>query len=316
MGFSKLIEQNKIHEQKEFSYEGVLNECIVDLDKDVKPLETLVYIGNDDRGNKCSVITKGEYFCIVAQAKTKKSFCKSLIIASYIGGYTNKYTEHITGSRKGKGYIIDIDTEQGKYYAKKTFSRVEKLVGHRYENYLPIQLRSKSVEERIGLIEWIIYESQYSGNIDMIFIDGVADLVYNTNCIEEGTKLAEKMLKWTSTGISIGTIIHKAGNNDKARGHLGTAITIKAESIIFMDRLMDEQGNITEKNTVKVRCGYSRGMSFEDFYLTVNREGLPFTHTEPENNIFQDDYIEEKQTPTASLEEAFGNDEDDKEIPF
>lgn len=309
------IDINKILDDKNI-HEEIFKECLVDLDQPSKPLDTLVYIGEDERGKKCSVVTRGEYFCIVASAKTKKSFCKSLIMASYIGGNTNKYSEHITGNRKTDGYIIDLDTEQGEYYAKKTFRRVEKMVGKRYKKYIPIATRKKSIPERLGLIEWLIYNSEYSGKIDMIFIDGVADLVYNTNDIEEGAKLAEKMLKWTSEGISIGLIIHKAGNNDKARGHLGTAITIKAESIIFMDRLMDEQGNITEKNTVKVRCGYVRGRDFNDFYLTVNNSGLPFTHTEPDDNIFKEDYEQIKEYTIATPEEAFGSDKNKDDIPF
>ena len=310
----QLIEDKLILEDEGKDYALMLNECIVDLDAPDKPLETFVYIGNDERGKRCSVITRGEYSCIVASAKTKKSFCKSLITAAYIGGNTSAFSTHIQGDRKTEGYVIDLDTEQGTYYAKKTFSRVEKMVGNRYKNYIPIATRSKSVQERLGLIEWLIYKSPYAGNIDLLLVDGIADLVYNTNDIVEGAKVAEMMLQWTSEGLHICNIIHKAGNNDKARGHLGTAVTIKAESIIFMDRLVDDQGNLLEKNTVKVRCGYVRGIDFEDFYLTVNDKGLPFTHTDPRHNVFKTiGEIKEKEIiPIMSVKDAFGDDD----IPF
>ena len=310
----KIIEDKVILEDDGKDYALMLNECIVDLDAPDKPLETFVYIGNDERGKRCSVITRGEYSCIVASAKTKKSFCKSLITAAYIGGNTSAFSTHIQGDRKTEGYVIDLDTEQGTYYAKKTFSRVEKMVGNRYKNYIPIATRSKSVQERLGLIEWLIYKSPYAGNIDLLLVDGIADLVYNTNDIVEGAKVAEMMLQWTSEGLHICNIIHKAGNNDKARGHLGTAVTIKAESIIFMDRLVDDQGNLLEKNTVKVRCGYVRGIDFEDFYLTVNNKGLPFTHTDPRHNVFKTvGEVKEKEIiPTMSVKDAFGDDD----IPF
>lgn len=284
---------------------NIFNECLVDLDRELQPLDTLVYFGFNDRNKRCSVLTRGEYSCIVASAKTKKSFCKSLVTASYIGGRTNEYTDHIKGNRRTDGYIIDLDTEQGKYYAQNTFKRVERLVGNRYQNYKPLETRSKSIKERLALIEWVVTESEFAGKIDMILVDGVADLVYNTNDIEEGAKLAESMLKWTSKGIHMCLIIHKAGNNDKARGHLGTAITIKAESIIFMDRILDDQGNLLERNTVKVRCGYVRGLDFEDFYLTVNEDGLPFTHTDPNKNTFTPN-IEGNELPKPTLNEAFG----------
>lgn len=301
-------------QQDTSEYEDILKECIVDLDAKDEPLDVMVNIGVDDRGYPCSVITRGEYSCIVASAKTKKSFCKSLITSAYIGGDTSIYSPHIVGKRKTDGYILDIDTEQGVFYARRTFKRVEEMVGSRYKNYIPIATRNKTVEQRLGLIEWLVYKSQYAGNIDMILVDGVADLVYNTNDIEEGAKVAEKMLKWTSTGIAMVLVIHKAGNNDKARGHLGTAVTIKAESIIFMDRLVDQQGNLTEKNTVKVRCGYVRGKDFEDFYLTVNKKGLPFTHDDPNDNIFTED--KKEILPTQTIDDAFGIDEVNEDIAF
>lgn len=282
-------------------YEDILKDCIVDLDAPDVPLDTLVYFGTDERGKRCSVITRGEYSCIVASAKTKKSFCKSLITGAYVGGNTTNFSSHIVGNRKKDGYIIDLDTEQGVFYAKRTFKRVELLAGSRYKNYIPIATRSKSVTERLGLIEWLIYKSKYAGKIDLILVDGIADLVYNTNDIEEGAKVAEMMLKWTSEGLHICNIIHKAGNNDKARGHLGTAVTIKAESIIFMDRITDDQGNLLEKNTVKVRCGYVRGKDFEDFYLTVNENGLPFTHSDQNDNIFH----KENKPVYGTIEDAF-----------
>jgi hypothetical protein len=197
------------------------------------------------------------------------------------------------------------------FYAKKTFKRVERLAGGRYKNYIPLQTRNKSVPERKELINWLVYESEYAGKIDLLLVDGIADLVYNTNDIEEGAKLAEDMLKWTSTGLHMCLVIHKAGGADKARGHLGTAVTIKAESIIFMDRITDEAGNITQRNTVKVRCGYVRGLDFDDFYLTVNKDGLPFTHSIESDNVFQSNK-EEKPLPKIDPKDAFN----EGDVPF
>lgn len=264
----------------------IFKDCLVDLDKELMPLDTMVYYGYDERGKRVSALTRGEFSCIVAKSKTKKSFNKSLIEASFIGGQSNNYSEHIVGKRKSENYIISIDTEQGEYYAQRSFGRVEKMVGSRYKGYKPLQMRKKSIAERLALIDWLIYESSYKDKIDLLVIDGIADLVYNTNDIEEGVKLGEKLLKWSADGnLHILTIIHKAGNTDKARGHLGTAIQIKAETIIIMDNITDTEGNVIEKNTVQIRCGMSRGVSFEPFYLTVNNEGLPFTHSDPDDKV-------------------------------
>ena len=284
------------------------DECFVDLDKPVKPLDVLVYYGVDERGKKVPAMTRGEFSCIVAQSKTKKSFNKSLIESAFIGGKSNNYTDLIVGNRKKDNYVISIDTEQGEFYAQKSFSRVEKITGFRYPNYIPLQMRKKSIQDRLEMIDWLIYESEFKDKIDLIFIDGIADLVHNTNDIEEGVKLGEKLLKWTSDGdLHISTIIHKAGNTDKARGHLGTAIQIKAETIIIMDSLKNDQGAIVDYNSVLVRCGMSRGKNFQEFYLTIDDNGLPFTHSDPEKKEHPSDIY--KVTP-GDVSKAFDD------VPF
>ena len=294
---------------REKTIQELFKECLVDLDADVKPLDVLVYIGIDETGKRTPAITRGEISCIYAPSKAKKSFAKSLIESAFIGGNTETYTSHFVGNRRTKGYLISIDTEQGEFYATNSFRRVERVVGNRYERYLPFQMRRQSVKDRLKLIEWLIYESEYKGKIDMITIDGLADLVSNTNDIETSTELAEKLLRWSGDGIHICFILHKNPNSQKARGHLGTVSTIKAETLISIDRITDGEGNITERNTVKLSCSHSRGRDFEDFYLTVNDEGLPFTHSEQMDNIFKPQTS--KELPKIESKDAF-----DDSVPF
>jgi len=289
----------------------LFKECFVDLDKPIKPLDVLVYVGKDERGFKAPAITRGELSCIYAPSKAKKSFLKTLIESAFIGGNHNNYSEHLVGNRRTEGYLISIDTEQGEFYATNAFKRVENIVGNRYENYIPLQMRRQSVKDRLRLIEYIIYESEYKGKIDMITIDGLADLVENTNDIETSTELAEKLLKWSGDGMHICFILHKNQGSQKARGHLGTVTTIKCESMISIDRLVDEDGN-GENNTVRVSCSHSRGVDFKPFYLTVNEEALPFTHEEEQDNIFVPADYKEKPFKNLTTKEAFT----DNEVPF
>jgi hypothetical protein len=285
----------------------VFNDCLVDLKKELPPIDTIVHVGKDYKGRKVSAITRFECSCIYAPSKAKKSFAKSLIEAAYIGGNTNKYTKHFVGTNRKDRYLISIDTEQGAYYAQRSFRRVGKMVGKDYDNYIPLQLRKKSVKDRLDLIRWLVYDSPYSGNIDLITIDGLADLVTNTNDIEASTSLAEEMMKWTAEGLHVCFILHKNSGSQKARGHIGTVSTIKAETLISIDNITDDSGNVTEKNTVKISCSHSRGIYFEDFYLTVNEEGLPFTHDIQTDNVFieEQELKEREELPTPTLSEAF-----------
>jgi|TARA_R110000764_G_C10965860_1_gene378714 hypothetical protein len=310
----ELIEDKETQEQT-IDYSLMLQDCLVDLNKELKPIEPIVHVGFDYKGQKVAAITRFECSCIYAPSKAKKSFAKSLIEAAYIGGNTSKYTKHFSGTNREDRYIISIDTEQGEFYAQRSFRRVGEMVGKNYENYIPIQLRKKSVNDRLGLIRWLIYESNYKGKIDLITIDGLADLVANTNDIVASTELAEEVMKWTAEGLHVCFILHKNSGSQKARGHIGTVSTIKAETLISIDNITDSNGNITEKNTVKISCSHSRGMPFEDFYLTVNEQGLPFTHTDRGDNVFRENEsqkYEEKPLPLVSSSEAF----DVQEIKF
>ena len=290
----------------------VFKDCLVDLKKELPPIDTIVYVGKDFKGRGVSAITRFECSCIYAPSKAKKSFVKSLIEAAYIGGETDKYSKHFVGTNRKERYIISIDTEQGEFYAQRTFRRVARMVGNEYKNYIPLQLRKKDVKTRLELIRWIVYDSEFAGKIDLITIDGLADLVTNTNDIELATSLAEEVMKWTAEGLHVCFILHKNSGSQKARGHIGTVSTIKCETLISIDNITDDSGNITEKNTVRISCSHSRGIYFEDFYLTINEDGLPFTHDDQDDNVFKS-YEDEKTTPTASLKEAFG---DDKEVLF
>ncbi len=283
----------------------VFKDCLVDLNKELPPIETIVYVGNDFKGRPVSAITRFECSCIYAPSKAKKSFAKSLIEAAYIGGETDRFTKHFKGTNRKDRYLISIDTEQGEFYAQRTFRRVGKMVGKQYPNYIPLQLRKKSVQDRLDLIRWIVYDSEFTGKIDLITIDGLADLVTNTNDIEMSTSLAEEMMKWTAEGLHVCFILHKNNNSQKARGHIGTVSTIKAETLISIDNITDDNGVILEKNTVKISCSHSRGIYFEDFYLTVNEDGLPFTHTDPNDNVFTDFESTAKEIPKITPEEAF-----------
>lgn len=288
-------------------YSEMLKDCIVDLKKDAPPIQPIVYVGMDYRGKKVAAITRFECSCIYAPSKAKKSFAKSLIEAAYIGGNTDRYTKHFAGTNRKDKYIISLDTEQGEFYAQRSFRRVGQMVGENYPKYIPIQLRKKSVKDRLNLIRWLIYDSPYSGKIDLITIDGLADLVTNTNDIETSSELAEELMEWTAKGLHVCFILHKNSGSQKARGHIGTVSTIKCETLISIDNITDDQGNITEKNTVKISCSHSRGINFEDFYLTVNEEGLPFTHTDQQDNVFQKEI--NNKVPNASIKDAFGDDD-------
>jgi len=266
--------ENALQEEQTFDFDKTFNSCFVDLSIEIPKPEILISIGTHEyKGNHydTAVCTAGEFSAIVGQSKSKKSFLKSAICASYIGGNTNNLFPNIKGHRTKDYGIIDIDTEQGNYYAQRTFRRPIEMVGGNYQNYHSFATRHLSTPERLKFTdELLINQSKFcKEKVKLLFIDGVADLVENTNDLVMSKEVADYLLRWTSQyNIHICTVIHKASGTNKPLGHLGTFVLKKAETVIDLEK--DDLGQI------KVTNPYSRGYQFEEFSFYVNKNALPY----------------------------------------
>jgi hypothetical protein len=270
------LEDFEVNKENIFDYKKMFEDCFVNLDIIIERPPAALYIGTYDYNGKeydLPAHTYGEFSATVAPSKTKKTFYKSALIASYIGGNSNNYFPNMKSARDKEFYIVDIDTEQGKYYAQHAFRRVQLMTGNKYANYLPFAMRSKTPEERVMFVDALLEDSKYKGKIKFISIDGIADLVENTNDILMSANIANKVLKWTDDyGVHLHTIIHKLIGVDKPTGHLGSYILKKAESVIFLEKEVEEE----KDSDIIVKHKYSRGRSFSNFKFNINKDGLPY----------------------------------------
>jgi hypothetical protein len=270
------LEDFEVNKENIFDYKKMFEDCFVNLDIIIERPPAALYIGTYDYNGKeydLPAHTYGEFSATVAPSKTKKTFYKSALIASYIGCNSNNYFPNMKSARDKEFYIVDIDTEQGKYYAQHAFRRVQLMTGNKYANYLPFAMRSKTPEERVMFVDALLEDSKYKGKIKFISIDGIADLVENTNDILMSANIANKVLKWTDDyGVHLHTIIHKLIGVDKPTGHLGSYILKKAESVIFLEKEVEEE----KDSDIIVKHKYSRGRSFSNFKFNINKDGLPY----------------------------------------
>jgi hypothetical protein len=262
-------------EQTIFDFEKMFHECLIDLDIVYDTPPTAISIGQYEFEGKFfdnHVYTFGEFSATVAPSKTKKSFFKSALISCFIGGKSREYFPNIKSHRNSNDdIIIDIDTEQGKFYAQRVFRRVQIMTGMRYPNYYPFAMRSKTPQERVNFVDALLQQPKFKGKVKFISIDGIADLVENTNDIVMSSEIASKVLKWTDEqGIHLHTVIHKLSNAQKGVGHLGSYILKKAETVVFLEQ--DEN----DKEVINVNHIYARGISFSDFSFSVNKQGIPY----------------------------------------
>ena len=265
-------------QEEEFNYLKVFNSCLVDLSEELMLPPTALGIGyHDHKGSSYlnNTFSYGEFSAIVAASKSKKTFFKSALIAGYIGGNAQKYFPNFKSCREGEPYIIDIDTEQGNYYAQRAFRRVADMVGETYNNYLPFGVEALEPNEIIKFIDGLLEDKRFKGKIKWLSIDGVADLIDNTNDIEKSVMVAQKLKKWRKENqMHINTVIHKISTSDKATGHLGSYIEKKSETVIVLKDTDTE--NKIKNSEIEVTQRYSRGAPFDTFYFKLNDETLPY----------------------------------------
>lgn len=304
--------KNLLYDNEWFDRQFV--ECYVDLDKKIARPETIISIGEHSykgQNYPTAVMTAGEFSVISAPSKSKKSYLKSQIASSYIGGKANNHFENIKGHRKDDAIVVDCDTEQGKFNASNTFKRTRKITGQSYGGYYPFKMRHLSAEQRVAFMDRLLESEKFRDKVKLVFIDGVADLIEDSNDLVMSNYIAQKLLTWTDVyNIHVCVIIHNAYNTIKPTGHLGSAVVKKAESVILLEPT-DET-----KKVIKVRHLYSRFREFEDFYFTINDyDALPYKCDEI-GNIGADNFIE-KPLPNVNPDEAFDkNKDEDNDVPF
>jgi hypothetical protein len=288
----------------------------IPLDKPLPPPETLISIGEHQFKGNCyptTVMTAGSFSVIAAPSKSKKTLFKTQLCATYIGGNASYRFPNIHSHRREDYYILDFDTEQSEYYAQRTFKSVADIVGTIYPQYLTFKICHLSAEERVAFIEKVL--ERFRGKVKLVFIDGIADLMNDVNNLEWSNQIVHKLIKWADDyKIHICTIIHVAYGVTKATGHLGSAVTKKAETVFLLK--VDDN----DKNIVEVLPQYTRGYPFDSFKFMVDSNDFTiyfydeFTGqmAKPMGNIPREPTQERSNNaiPTASPSEAFGNEPD------
>jgi hypothetical protein len=169
---------------------------------------------------------------------------------------------------ENKSKVVFFDTEQGKFHVSLFQKRVYRLLGvDSLVNFEVYYLRKHTPQERLEIIEFKI---RTDPDIGFVAIDGIRDLVTSINDEEEATKIASCLLRWTEErSIHIVTVLHQNKGDLNARGHLGTELVNKAETVLAVVR--DPQ----DKNISIVEPTETRDREPEIFAFTVNEEGLP-----------------------------------------
>ena len=192
----------------------------------------------------------------------------ALVAASLSNGKVLNYRASLP---EGKRKILYVDTEQSRYHCHNVLERILKLAGLPTsidnENLDFICLREYTPSVRIEVIDYALAQDQSYG---LVIIDGIRDLLLDINNAGESVEVINKMMEWSSKyDLHIHCVLHQNKGDNNVRGHIGTEMNNKAETVLVITK------STTNPDISEVKAMHIREKEFKPFAFTVNEEGLP-----------------------------------------
>ena len=209
------------------------------------------------------IASEGNISAIVGAAKSKKTF----LCTALIGALLRRGEGTMFGITPKNIKVLWVDTEQSLSHVQRVMSRIYTLAGWdpeaTYENLRTLSLREVEPKERMEKMCDAIKLFKPT----LVVVDGISDLMYNSNCIEESDAVVGRLMALsTNYNCHIINVLHTNPDSDKARGHIGSTLQRKAETMIYVHKI--EERSIVEPQ-------FCRNEEFAPFAFYVTEEGLP-----------------------------------------
>ena len=219
--------------------------------------------------NGSTIGTLGNFSASTGKAKSKKTFNISAIVAAALkNDEVLKYSACLPPNKRK---ILYVDTEQSKYHCHKVMERILRLAGlptdKDREDFVFIVLREQTPDKRKQIIGYML---ENMPDVGLLIIDGIRDLMYDINSPSESTDLINLLMRWSSGyNLHIHTVLHLNKGDDNTRGHIGTELNNKAETVLQITK-SQQDGNISE-----VKAMHIRDREFDPFAFRINDSALP-----------------------------------------
>ncbi|GHS98180.1 topoisomerase [Bacteroidia bacterium] len=231
---------------------AILKPCEIDFSNPPIQTEMLVSINDVPLG------TQGNLFGITGGEGTGKSNYVGSLIAGTIREKENIDTlGTIIQRNKNNKAVLLYDTEQSETQLYKNISgilrrgKLETMPAY-FKAYC---LTSMSRKERMQAIIQSMDKFYYQfGGIQMVVIDGIADLVRCANDEAESVGVIDELYRLAGIyKTCIVCVLHFIPNGLKLRGHLGSELQRKAAAILSIEK--DENPAVSVVKALKVRDG-------------------------------------------------------------
>jgi hypothetical protein len=288
----KMVEEAALQESEEErrgrEIRAELMEYVVHAETEFPPEKNLLEI------DKVGCFALKDLVGVKAKQKAGKTTMIGILIAAMLCGQWNKVKRAV--NRKVK--ILYVDTEQKERDTNRLNHKVLRMAG------LPIQdvddlrfvnLRKLTTEECREILPRFIDAFRP----DIVFVDGIVDLVGDFNSVEESQAVVRQHLMLAETyNCCIVEVLHtnKQKEDSNMRGHLGTILSQKASNVFKC-----EKEPIT--NIVTVSCDDYRHAPIPSWSFSFDQHGNPLSADAVVEQMAADKEAEKERQKAAKKEQ-------------
>ena len=190
-----------------------------------------LFIWNTFKQEYTGIGGDGEMITFLGAAGSGKSSISSMACACALTGGMEQALM-FKGDFQGRN-IIHLDTEQGEidYYrtCKEMLWQAQVPNGHNPKNFYSYRLTDYSLEQKVSFMDYIVTKV---GNVGLVFLDGIVDLIQDFNDLKESKMLVEYVRQLASKHrFLLIPILHNARSTGSARGHAGAFLLEKSKAV-------------------------------------------------------------------------------------
>ena len=250
-------------ENQELELSKILSDALIKATDTYSLPPQIIWIDNS------TIATFGNFSASTGKAKSKKTFNLTALVAASLAN--KQILQYRAKLPEGKRRILYVDTEQSRYHCRNVLDRILRLAGLPStvdnENLDFIGLREYSPSLRIKIIDYALCHNKGYG---LVIIDGIRDLMLDINNAGESVEVINKLMQWSSIyDLHIHCVLHLNKGDDNVRGHIGTELNNKAETVLVISK-SNQDNNISE-----VRSMHIRDKDFSPFAFRIDENGLP-----------------------------------------
>lgn len=231
----------------------MLKSCEIDFNNPPAKAQEIISAGDVPLG------TQGNILCITGGEGTGKSNYVAALVAGSVRPENVSIDTlgiHVHENKQSKAVLL-YDTEQSEV---QLFKNVSNLLNRAKQPEKPEELKAfcltgMSRKERLQAIVQSMDKFHYQyGGIQLVVIDGIADLVHSANDEAESLRVVDELYRLAGIyQTCIVCVLHYVPNGLKLRGHLGSELQRKAAAILSIE--LDNEPTVSVVKALKVREG-------------------------------------------------------------